>query len=67
MQIQLTEKGLVTFCVVVACTTLLIMGRDTVVGYSLLGVVCGYYGVTIVPPKISKLIQNGKKKGGKNA
>ena len=66
MQIQLTEKGLITLCVVVACTTLLLMGKDTVVAYSLLGVVCGYYGVTIIPPKISKLVQNGRKRGGKN-
>jgi len=60
---NITIKGrdIVTLCILVACTWLLTQGIDTVVAYALLGVVCGYYGIEIVPPRISKLLKGGKK------
>lgn len=54
MQVQLTEKGLIAFSVIVSCTTLLIIGRDTVVSYVLFAVVAGYFGIEIIPPRIKR-------------
>lgn len=66
MKFQIKGHDVVTLCILIACVWLLSRGIDTVVGYSLLGVVCGYYGIEIVPPKIVKWRTNGKKRGGKN-
>jgi len=49
MHAHLSEKGLITFAVIVACTSLLLAGKDHVVAWSLLGVVCGYYGIELGP------------------
>lgn len=49
MKIQLTERGLVTFTALVVCFTLLMSGKDDVVGYSLLAVVIGYFGIEVWP------------------
>jgi uncharacterized membrane protein len=59
MRFNITEKGLITFVVVVVCFTLLLTGKDTVVGYTLLGVVAGYFGIEFIPPRIGR-----KKNGG---
>jgi len=66
MRITINARDIVTLCILVACVWLLSHGIDTVVAYSLLGVVCGYYGIELVPPKIVKWRKNHKKKGGKN-
>ena len=64
--LRIKSRDIVTLCILLACVWLLAHGIDTVVGYSLLAVVCGYYGIEFVPPKIAKWRKNGKKKGGKN-
>lgn len=61
MKININGRDAVALCVLVACTWLLSCGIDTVVGYSLLAVVVGYFGYEIVPPQIRKLT-NGRKK-----
>lgn len=59
-QLQIKGRDIVTLCILVACTWLLAQGIDSIVGYSLLGVVCGYYGIEFILPKVGF-----KKKGGK--
>lgn len=54
------SRDIVALCTLIACTWLLAHGRDTVVGYSLMGVVCGYFGIEFTLPRIGR-----KKKGGK--
>lgn len=49
MKIQLSERGLVTFTTLVVCFTLLMSGKDQVVGYSLLAVIIGYFGIEVWP------------------
>lgn len=58
--IKIKGRDIVTLCIMIACTYLLAQGIDHVVAYSLLGVVCGYYGFEFILPKIGR-----KKKGGK--
>ena len=62
MKIQFTEKGLITFTVVVICGTLLIMGKDHLVGYTLIAVVCGYYGLELGP--VQWIIKHRESKNG---
>ena len=55
MQIQLSEKGLVTFMALLVCGTLLGMGKDSTVGYALLAIIIGYFGIEVWPiPQITK-------------
>lgn len=49
MKIQLTEKGVVALVTLVSCTTLLGLGVNHVVGYSLLAVIVGYFGIEVWP------------------
>ena len=60
MKFCINGRDIVALCVIVACVWLLSHGIDTVVGYSLLGVVAGYFGIEIIPPKIGKLRKGGK-------
>ncbi|MCJ7828993.1 MAG: hypothetical protein MUP81_04555 [Dehalococcoidia bacterium] len=58
--LKIKGRDIVTLCILVACVWLLTKGIDTVVGYSLLAVVCGYFGIEYTLPRIG-----GKKNGGK--
>jgi hypothetical protein len=49
MHFHFSEKGLVTFAVLICCTTLILSGKDGIIGYSLLGVVTGYFGLELGP------------------
>ena len=55
MNVHLTERGLIAFTTLICCTTLLLVGKDGTVGYTLLAVVMGYYGITFVPPSIKRI------------
>ncbi|OFW65465.1 MAG: hypothetical protein A2Y74_01535 [Actinobacteria bacterium RBG_13_63_9] len=59
MRIKIKAADIVAVVVVIACTYLLCHGIDTIVGYSLLAVVTGYFGLEVTLPHI------GKRKGGK--
>jgi hypothetical protein len=58
--IRIKNRDIVALVTLISCTYLIACGRDSIVGYSLLGVVCGYFGIEIIPPRIGR-----KKKGGK--
>jgi len=60
MKIQLTEKGLVALVTLVSCTTLLGLGVDHVVGYSLLAVIIGYFGIEVWPLPQIKMRKKGE-------
>jgi hypothetical protein len=64
MNVNFQGRDVVTFAVVIACFTLLMCGRDSVVGYSLLGSVVGYYGIIALPQTLP-LIFKSPWKGGK--
>ena len=49
MKILFTEKGIVALVTLVSCTTLLGLGINHVVGYSLLAVIVGYFGIEVWP------------------
>ena len=49
MRFHFSEKGIITFAVIVACTALLFSGRDHAVGYTLIAVVAGYFGLELGP------------------
>lgn len=49
MKFQLTEKGLVAILTLAVCGTLIGMGNDTVIGYTLLAVIVGYFGIEVWP------------------
>jgi len=59
-KIRVKSRDLIALATIISCTYLIASGRDTIVGYSLLGVVCGYFGLEIIPPRIGR-----KKNGGK--
>ena len=42
-------QDVIAVIIIVACFVLLIMGRDSVVTYTLLGVVGLYYGIDLTP------------------
>lgn len=42
-------KDVIAVIIVVGAVTLLIMGRDSWVGASLLAIVCAYYGIDLTP------------------
>lgn len=64
VHVTLSEKGLITFSTVIICGTLIGCGHDSIIGYTLLAVVCGYYGITLTLPSIIKWRNgNGKRKG----
>jgi len=46
---KITEKGLVAILALASCTVLLAMGKDTVVGFTLLAIVTGYFGIEVWP------------------
>jgi len=57
-------KDVIAVIIIVGCFTLLIMGRDSYISWTLLGVVGLYYGIDLTP--FIKLGRNQKpKKGGK--
>lgn len=60
MKAVIKGRDVVALVTLGVCTYLLSQGIDTVVGYSLLGVVAGYFGIEIIPPRIGR-----KKNGGK--
>lgn len=49
MKLPITEKGIIAILTLIVCGTLLGMGKDTVIGYTLLSVVIGYFGIEIWP------------------
>jgi len=59
-KIGLKARDVVALVTLIACTYLIACGKDTIVGYSMLGVVAGYFGLEIIPPRIGR-----KKNGGK--
>ena len=59
VHVNVSERGLITFTALVACSTLIGCGHDHFVGYTLLGVVGGYYGVSLPFQIIAR--RNGKK------
>ena len=42
-------KDVIACIIVVCCFTLLIIGRDSVISWTLLGVVGAYYGIDLTP------------------
>lgn len=60
MKIQLTEKGAVALVTLIVCGTLLGMGVNSVVGYSLLAVIIGYFGIEVWPLPQIKLRKKGE-------
>ena len=54
MSVQLSEKGIIAFTALLVCGTLLGMGKDSTVGYTLLAIVIGYFGIEVCPfPQIT--------------
>lgn len=49
MKLKLEGKDIFSIVVVICATILLLTGTDTVVGFCLLGVVAGYYGIDLTP------------------
>lgn len=64
MKFDFTEKGIITFTSIIVCATLLMSGKDAVVGYVLMAVVVGYFGIIAIPQGIIQ-IQKGVKNGQK--
>lgn len=60
MKIQLSEKGLVAFTTLIVCGTLIGLGNDTVVGYTMLAVIVGYFGIEVWPLPQIKLRKKGE-------
>lgn len=46
---KLEGKDLFSVVVVICATVLIAAGKDTVIGYTLLAVVAGYYGIDLSP------------------
>jgi len=57
---SIKSRDIIALATLISCTYLLACGKDTIVGYTLLGVVCGYFGVEIVPPIIRRRKNGGK-------
>lgn len=57
-------KDVIALVIILGCITLLIMGRDSIVAYTLLGMVGAYYGLDLTP--FVKLGRNQKGKGSNN-
>lgn len=55
-------KDVIACIIVVGCLALLIMGRDTIVTWTLLAVVGAYYGIDLTPWFRIGRNQGGKKK-----
>jgi len=60
MRVKITERGLIAFITLVSCTSLVLCGHDSIIGYTLLAVVVGYFGLEVSLPYFT-----GRKKGGK--
>jgi hypothetical protein len=60
MHMTIKGRDIVALCVLASCVWLLSHGIDTIVGYTLLGVVCGYFGIEIIPPRIGRKTKGGK-------
>jgi len=54
MKIHFTERGIVAFTTLVCCTTLISTGHDSIIGYSLLAVIAGFFGLEVTLPRIRK-------------
>lgn len=60
MHVQVTERGFIAFATLTVCTTLILTGHDSIIGYCLLAVVAGYFGLEVTLPRITR--GNGGKK-----
>ena len=47
MKVKATDC--VAVLTIISCTTLIALGKDTIVGYSLLAVIVGYFGIETWP------------------
>jgi len=54
MRVKVTERGLIAFTTLVVCATLMILGHDSFVGYALIAVVAGYFGLDLTLPRIGR-------------
>jgi len=62
-------RDCVTVIIVICASALIMSGRDSIIGLTLLGVVAGYYGINIVPWNYPKRGNNKRKntsRGGQN-
>ena len=57
---RLKSRDLVALVTLISCTYLIACGKDSIVGYTLLGVVVGYFGIEVVPPIIRRRKNGGK-------
>ncbi len=57
---KIEGKDIVSVVVVICATILILSGKDSIVGFTLLAVVAGYYGVDLAP-----FIKIGRNQGGK--
>uniref|UniRef100_A0A6M3M5W1 Uncharacterized protein n=1 Tax=viral metagenome TaxID=1070528 RepID=A0A6M3M5W1_9ZZZZ len=53
-------RDIIALVVIIIAATLLHRGIDTVVGWSLIGVVAGYFGIAV--PSLVKVIKNSQAK-----
>ena len=60
---KLRPPDLVAIMVICTCGILLGMGKDSVVSYTLLTVVAGYYGIDVSP--LGAILRRKNRKGGK--
>ncbi|GAI79067.1 unnamed protein product, partial [marine sediment metagenome] len=42
-------KDVIACLIIVSCFTLLVLGKDSVISWALLGVVAAYYGIDLTP------------------
>lgn len=55
-------KDVIALVVVILAATLLLRGIDTAVGWTLVAIVCAYYGIDLTP--LIKVGRSRKKEGG---
>lgn len=55
-------QDIIALVVILGAIALLVMGRDTIIGWTLIAVVCAYYGIDLTP--FVKLGRNQSKKKG---
>lgn len=58
--LKLEGKDIFSVVVVICATILILSGKDSIVGFTMLGVVAGYYGIDLTP-----FIKVGRNKGRK--
>ena len=56
---KISERGLIAILALAVCTTLIMSGKDTVIGWALLSVVAGYFGIEVAPGVITKIRKKG--------